>query len=104
MNIKKMLQQAQQMQKKVQDAQEALGQREVEASVGGGKVHVKATASGDVLSIRIAPEVIDPEDAEMLEDLVLTGVKQAIEEGRKLAAEEMEKATGGMGMPPGLGL
>jgi len=103
MNVAKMLKQAQQMQKKVQDAQESLAGREVEASVGGGKVCVTATAAGDILSIRIDPAVIDPEDAEMLEDLVLTGVKQAIEEGRKVAASEMEKATGGMGGMPGMG-
>ena len=103
MNIQKMLKQAQQMQKKVQEAQEALSTREIEASAGGGKVHVKATAAGDILAITIDPSVVDPEDVEMLEDLVLSGVKLAIEQGRQVMAAEMQKATGGMGLPPGMG-
>lgn len=103
MNIQKMLKQAQQMQSKMQEAQEKLGQTEVEGTAGGGKVTVRATAAGDVLSIRIDPTVIDPEDAEMLEDLVLSGVKQAIENGREVMATEMKKVTGGMPMPPGMG-
>lgn len=104
MNINKMLKQAQQMQTKMQAAQEELSKREVSSSVGGGKVSVTATAAGDVLSIKIDPAVIDPEDPEMLEDLVLSGVRQAIEEGRRIMADEMGKITGGMGMPPGLGM
>ncbi len=104
MNINKMLKQAQQMQTKMQAAQEELSKREVTSSVGGGKVSVTATAAGDVLSIKIDSAVIDPEDPEMLEDLVLSGVRQAIEEGRRIMAEEMGKITGGMGMPPGLGM
>lgn len=104
MNINKMLKQAQQMQTKMQAAQEELSKREVSSSVGGGKVSVTATAAGDVLSIKIDPAVIDPEDPEMLEDLVLSGVRQAIEEGRRIMADEMGKITGGMGMPPGLGI
>lgn len=103
MNIQKMLKQAQQMQGKMQAAQEELSKQEVSASVGGGKVAVTATAAGDVLSIKIDPSVIDPADPEMLEDLVLTGVRQAIEEGRRVMAAEMSKITGGMGLPPGLG-
>jgi len=102
MNIAKMMKQAQQMQAKMQSAQAELAEKEVEASVGGGKVTVRATCSGDVLGIRIAPEVVDPSDVEMLEDLVLSGVRQAIEKGKAQAAEEMARLTGGMGLPPGL--
>ena len=98
MNIAKMMKQAQQMQGKMQQAQAELGEREVEASVGGDKVKVVANCAGDVLSIKIDPQIIDPEDAEILEDLVLAGVKQAIEQGRDVMAEEMKKITGGMGM------
>lgn len=102
MNIAKMMKQAQQMQAKMQSAQAELAGKEVEASVGGGRVTVRATCSGDVLSIRISPEVVDPADVEMLEDLVLSGVRQAIEMGKAQAAEEMSRLTGGMGLPPGL--
>ena len=103
MNIAKMLKQAQQMQGKMQAAQEELSQREVETSVGGGKVTVTATAAGDVLSIKIDPAVIAAGDAEMVEDLVLTGVRSAIEKGREVMAAEMKKITGSLGLPPGMG-
>ena len=103
MNIAKMLKQAQQMQGKMQAVQEELGQRQVEASAGGGKVKVVATAAGDIVSIHIDPTVVSAGDVEMLEDLVLTGVRQAIEEGRRVMADEMKKVTGAMGLPPGMG-
>jgi len=104
MNIMKMMKQAQEMQQKMQSAQEALAKREVESSVGGGHVTVKGTAAGDIISIKINPSAVDPDDVEMLEDLVLSGVKQAIDEGRKVMAEEMSKITGGLNLPPGMGL
>jgi DNA-binding YbaB/EbfC family protein len=103
MNIAKMMKQAQQMQAKMQSVQAELAGRTVETSVGGGKVTVKANGAGDVLSIKIDPQVVDPTDVEMLEDLVLTGVKQAIEQGKAMAAAEMQKVTAGLGLPPGLG-
>jgi nucleoid-associated protein EbfC len=103
MNIQKMMKQAQKMQEQLAQAQAELGEKTVEASVGGGKVTVVATGAGDVVSIKISPEVVDPQDVEFLEDLVLTGVKQAIEKGRDMAQAEMGKLTGGMGLPPGLG-
>ena len=103
MDIAKLMKQAQQMQQKVQQAQESLSSKTVEASVGGGKVTVVATAAGDVLSIKIDPSIVDPSDVEFLEELVLTGVKQAIQEGKTLAASELGKVTGGMGLPPGMG-
>lgn len=99
MDINKLMKQAQKMQKQVQQTQDELASKTVETSVGGGKVTVVATGAGDVVSIKIAPEVVDPEDVEMLEDLVLTGVKQAIEKGREMAAQELKKVTGGMGLP-----
>jgi DNA-binding YbaB/EbfC family protein len=99
MNIQKMLQQAQQMQSKLASTQAELAKKTVESSVGGGKITVTANGAGDVISIKIDPSVVDPQDVEMLEDLVLAGVKQAIEDGRKLAADEMKKITGGMNIP-----
>jgi DNA-binding protein YbaB len=76
----------------------------VEVTTGGGKLTVIANGAGDVLSIKISKEIVDPEDVEGLEDLILGGVKQAIQQGRDLAQQEMGKLTAGMGMPPGLGL
>ena len=103
MNIQKMMKQAQKMQEQMQKTQEELGQRTVEATAGGGKITVVASGAGNILSIKISKDVVDPNDVEMLEDLVLTGVQKAIEEGRALMQTEMGKITGGMGMPPGLG-
>jgi DNA-binding YbaB/EbfC family protein len=79
--------------------QEDLATREVEASSGGGKVTVKASGTGDILSIRIAPEVVNSEDVELLEDLVLSAVRQATSDAKKLAADEMGKLTAGLGIP-----
>lgn len=103
MNIQKMLKQAQKMQAEMAKAQEGLAEKTVEATVGGGKIVVVASGAGDILSIRISPEVVDPRDVEMLEDLVLSGVKQALAQARDLAQEELGRVTGGMGPPPGMG-
>ena len=104
MNLKKMMQQAQKMQEQLAEAQAGLADKTVTATAGGGKVTVTANGAGEVLSIKISKEVVDPEDIEMLEDLVLTGVKKAIEEGKALAQNEMGRLTAGMGLPPGLGI
>ncbi len=99
MNIQKLMKQAQQMQAGLAAKQEELATQTVEASVGGGKVNVVATCAGDVVSIKIDPSVIDPADAEFLEDLVLKGVQEAISKGKDKSAAEMKKLTGGLGIP-----
>ena len=99
MNIQKLMKQAQQMQAGLAAKQEELASRTVEASVGGGKVTVVATCAGDVQSIKIDPSVIDPEDVEFLEDLVLKGVQEAIAKCKETSAAEMQKLTGGLGIP-----
>ncbi|CAN5216080.1 hypothetical protein BH23VER1_BH23VER1_37550 [soil metagenome] len=104
MNIAKMMKQAQKMQQQMAAAQEALADQTVEATAGGGKVTVTANGAGDILSIKIDPAIVDPEDVEILEDLVLSGIKNASEKAKELAGAELGKVTGGMGMPPGLGL
>ena len=103
MNIQKMLKQAQKMQEQLAQTQTELSAQTVEATAGGGKVTVIANGSGDVISIKISREIIDPDDVEMLEDLVLSGVKQAQEKGKAMMQEEMSKITGGIGIP-GLGM
>jgi DNA-binding YbaB/EbfC family protein len=99
MNLKKMMQQAQKMQEQMMQAQQQLSQKTVTATAGGGKVSVVANGAGEVISIKISPDVVDPADVEMLEALVLAGVKKAIEEGKELAQSEMSKVTGGLNLP-----
>lgn len=99
MNIAKLMKQAQQMQAGVAAKQEELATRTVEVSTGGGKVTVVATCTGDVHSIKIDPSVVDASDVEFLEDLVLKGVQEAITKGKDVAAAEMKKLTGGLGIP-----
>ena len=101
MNINKLMKQAQKMQEQMAKTQAELEEKTVEVQAGGGKVTVVANGAGDVVSIKIAKEIVDPEDIEILEDLVLSGVQQAIEQGKALAQSEMSKLTGGMGLPPG---
>ncbi len=79
--------------------QAELAAREVTVSVGGDKVKVRATCAGDILEIKIDPAVIDPSDAEFLEELILKGVQDAIAQGKSQAAAEMGKLTGGLGIP-----
>jgi DNA-binding YbaB/EbfC family protein len=104
MNLKKMMQQAARMQEQMAQAQAELAEKTVTATAGGGKVSVVANGAGEVISIKISKDVVDPDDVEMLEELVLTGVKLAIEQGKVRAQREMSRLTSGMGLPPGLGL
>ena len=87
------------MQEQMTKTQAELEERTVEVSAGGGKVTVIANGAGDVVSIKIDKEIIDPDDVEFLEEVVLSGVKQAIEQGKALAQSEMTRITGGLGMP-----
>ena len=103
MNIQKMMKQAAKMQEQMAEAQAGLAAKTVTATAGGGKVTVVANGAGDVLSIKISKDVVDPEDVEMLEELVLAGVQKAVEDVKALAQTEMSKLTAGMGLPPGLG-
>jgi DNA-binding YbaB/EbfC family protein len=102
MNLKKMMQQAAKMQEQMQAAQADLADKTVTATAGGGKVTVTANGAGDVLAIKIDPAVVDPADVEMLEDLVLSGVRKAIEEAKAMSQAEMGKLTAGLGLPPGM--
>jgi len=102
MNIQKMMKQAQKMQEQLARAQEELAEQTVEVTAGGGKVTVVATGGGDVVSIKISKDVVDPDDVEFLQDLVLSGVQQAIAKGKELSQQEMGKLTQGLGLPPGL--
>jgi DNA-binding YbaB/EbfC family protein len=98
MNLNKLMKQAQKMQEQVAKTQAELEGKTIEVSAGGGKVKVVANGSGDIVSIKIDREIVDPDDVEFLEEVVLSGVKGAIEQGKALAQSEMTKITGGLGM------
>jgi len=102
MNIQAMLKQAQALQAKVAQAQEELKTREMVGASGGGKVKVTMNGAQEVLSISIDPEIVNPEEADLLEDLVLTAIRDARGKITRLIEEEMGRVTGGMGLPPGL--
>ena len=104
MNIQKMMKEAQKMQERLAKAQNDLTEQTLEVSAGGGKVTVSTNGAGDITAVKISKDVVDPEDVEMLEDLVLSGVREAQEAARKFQADTMGKVTGGMGGLPGLGL
>lgn len=104
MNIQKMLKQMQRMQSDMAQTQSDLAKRTVEASVASGRITVTANGAQEITSIKIAREVVDPDDVEMLQDLVLSAVQQALAKSKELAAGEMGKLTQGLGLPPGMGL
>lgn len=103
MNIQKMMKEAQKMQERLAKAQGELTQESIEVSAGGGRVNVTVNGSGDITAIKISPDAVDPGDVEMLEDLVLSGIREAQEAARKRQADIMGKVTGGLGGLPGLG-
>jgi len=102
MNLNKLMKQAQKMQEQMAKTQAELEEKTVDVSAAGGKVKVTANGAGDVISIKIDKEIVDPNDVEFLEEVVLSGVQQAIEQGKALAQTEVSKITGGLGIP-GLG-
>ncbi len=101
-NMNNMMKQVQKMQKEMAKLQEEIEQRTVEASAGGGAVTVVATGKKEIVSIAIKPEVIDPEDVEMLQDLITAAVNEAIRQADEMLSREMSKITGGMNLPGGL--
>lgn len=101
MDMNKMLKQVQEMQAQMAQAQEELAKEVVEASAGGGMVRVKASGAGEVVEIKISREAIDPDDPEMLEDLVLAAVNEALRNAQDLMQSKLGGAMGDLG---GLGL
>lgn len=101
-NMNNLMKQAQMLQKKMEEAQKEAEKEEFEASVGGGAVSVRVSGKKEVLSIKIKPEVVDEDDVEMLEDLVLSAVNEALRKAEEETSSKMSKLTGGMNMPGGL--
>lgn len=100
--MNQMLQQAQALQRKLAKAQEEIAQVEVTGSAGGGTVSAVVTGAGEVTSIAIAPEAVDPDDVEMLQDLVVAAVNDGLRRARELEQEKLGGLAGGLGLPPGL--
>lgn len=94
-----LMKQAQKMQARMAEVQEELSKRTIEATAGGGMVTVVANGKQEIISIKIEPEVVKSGDVEMIEDLVMAGVNEAIRRVQEMAKEEMSKLTGGINIP-----
>ena len=98
-NMNQLMKQAQKMQKQMEETTKALEESTYEATAGGGVVKVVVSGKKEVVSVHLEEEVVDPDDVEMLEDLVFSAVKQALEKASEETSEKMGKLTGGMNMP-----
>tara|TARA_X000000950_G_scaffold250193_1_gene310652 strand:+ start:34 stop:357 length:324 start_codon:yes stop_codon:yes gene_type:complete len=103
-NIGNMMKQAQQLQKKMAEAQDKLNEIEVEGSSGGGLVKVTATAKGNFKRITIEDSLMKGDEKEILEDLIIAAINDAKQKGENAAQEEMKSLTGGLPLPPGMKL
>lgn len=101
-NIKNLMKQAGKMKEQMEKLQAEAGEKTVEASSGGGMVTVVAKAKGEVISIKIEPEIVSEDDIEMLQDLITAAINEALSRGQSLMQEEVSKLAGGLGLPPGL--
>ena len=97
--MNELIRQAQMMQKKMLKTQEEMGKKEVEATVGGGMVTVRANCQGEVLALKLDPAVVDPNDVDMLQDLIMSAVNEAVKKGKDLMQSQMAQITGGMKIP-----
>lgn len=100
--LKDLMQQAEKLKAEMDRIQKDAGEKTVEASAGGGMVTVTAKAKGEIQSIKIDPEVVKENDAEMLQDLVRAAVNEALSRGRDMMKKELSRIAGGLGVPPGL--
>ncbi|MDZ7833852.1 MAG: YbaB/EbfC family nucleoid-associated protein [Desulfobacterales bacterium] len=98
-NMGKMMKQAQQLQNKMEKLQEEMADKTIEASAGGGMVKAVANGRQQIVSVSIEKEVVDPEDVEMLQDLIVAAVNDALAQSQQMVSEEMSKLTGGMNIP-----
>ena len=98
-SIGKLMKQAQRMQAQMEETQAALAARTVEATSGGGAVKVVAKCDGSVASIKIDPAAVNPADAQLLEDMIVTGVNQALAQAKEISTAEMGKITQGFNIP-----
>jgi DNA-binding YbaB/EbfC family protein len=99
MNMKKMMQQAQKLQKELEKKQEELADEKIEFSSGGGVVKAVVNGKQELLELRIDPEAVDPEDVEMLQDLIIAAVNGAMSKANDMMQDELSQITGGLGLP-----
>lgn len=98
-NMQKQMQQMQAMQKKMEEMQAALDEQEVTATAGGGVVSISVNGKKELTAVEIKPEAVDPDDVEMLQDLILAAVNEGLRQIEEISANEMDKITGGLGIP-----
>ena len=98
-NMNSMIKKAQKMQEEILKAQEELGEKIVEASVGGGAVSVKVNGKKELIELNISPDAVDPEDVEMLQDMIVSAVNEAMRKADEAAASSLSSITGGMSIP-----
>ena len=98
-NMQKQLAQVQAMQARMQQVQDEIEEKEIEASAGGGVVKVKVNGKKELLSVELKPEVVDPDDIETLQDLIVAAVNEGMRRITEISSEEMEKVTGGISIP-----
>lgn len=98
-NMQKQLQQMQAMQKKMEEMQAELETKEVEATAGGGAVSVAVNGKKEIVRVSIKPEVVDPDDVEMLQDLIMVAANEALRQIEEMSQNEMGKLTGGLSIP-----
>jgi DNA-binding YbaB/EbfC family protein len=96
---KQLMRQMEKLQRDMEAAQRELADIRVEATAGGGAVRAVANGQGELVELRISPEAVDPTDVEMLQDLVLAAVREALEKGRRAQEEKMGDISGGLGLP-----
>lgn len=107
-NIQNLMKEAQKQAQKLAEDREKieseLAEERIEASSGGGMVTAVVNGNGSLVDIKINPEVVDPEDVEMLQDLVTSAVREALEQANARKEEKMQELAGGLGLPPGMGI
>lgn len=96
-NMNNLMKQAQKMQRQMEEAQQALEEKEVTATAGGGAVEVTVSGKKEVIKVKLAEEVVDPEDIEMLEDLIMAATNEALRKVEEFSQQSMSKITGGLG-------
>ena len=94
-----MMKQVQKVAEETQKIEQELGEQKIEASSGGGMVKAVANGRGEVLEVKIDPQIVDPEDVEMLEDLVVSAIREALEKGAEMKAARLQELTGGLNIP-----
>ncbi len=99
MDLNSLMSQAKKMQKEIAKAQEEAAKEITEVSVGGGMVNVKSNGAGEIVDIKLSKDIVDPEDIETLEDLILSGVNEAIRKSKSAVEEKLAALTGGMNIP-----